>query len=452
MQQRGVDAHAASSARATRGAGVFRFKITGAPPADAAGDEVVVDLHRRLRRSAAPARVLAAGTARRPTADRHVHRGRLRPRSATPRSTRPASPPATSRSRGDGRDTASASTAPTTRRRCSPTASTVRYYLTGALRARAASASTGRGRLARQGGRTRASAGSEQLPPGRDRSSRPTARRRPHLLHRHLAAASSCASPTSSTSRSSRSAARSRSRSATSRCRRREGLPLQARRLRHDQGHQARQPRVGRGDVRAAEGRRRSRTSSSGASPPSPTNLTFLEQYGIFLQGSALLQVNTTGTTKTETLSLEGIPGGTCVPAAGRRRAAAAVGHVLAERARRRAGSRAQERRRRTATSTATTARAPTTLNTEQIHQLQTERFTGVDLTGKNATIEGIVAGKQVAHQDERRPPVLHREGHAAQRHRGLRRPQRGAHVRARAALGRVRDRRRRCGSSTRAR
>src|SRR5262249_7296945 len=40
------------------------------------------------------------------------------------------------------------------------------------------------------------------------------------------------------------------------------------------------------------------------------TNLDFLQQYGLFITGSALLEINTTSTTQTETLSLEGIPGG----------------------------------------------------------------------------------------------------------------------------------------------
>jgi hypothetical protein len=38
-------------------------------------------------------------------------------------------------------------------------------------------------------------------------------------------------------------------------------------------------------------------------------NLDFLKNYGIFVEGSALLQINTTPTPKTETISLEGIPG-----------------------------------------------------------------------------------------------------------------------------------------------
>ena len=40
------------------------------------------------------------------------------------------------------------------------------------------------------------------------------------------------------------------------------------------------------------------------------TNFEFLEQYGIYLTGSVLLQVNTTQRTISETISLEGIPGG----------------------------------------------------------------------------------------------------------------------------------------------
>jgi hypothetical protein len=38
-------------------------------------------------------------------------------------------------------------------------------------------------------------------------------------------------------------------------------------------------------------------------------NLDFLKNYGIFVEGSALLQINTTNTPKTETIALEGIPG-----------------------------------------------------------------------------------------------------------------------------------------------
>jgi hypothetical protein len=38
-------------------------------------------------------------------------------------------------------------------------------------------------------------------------------------------------------------------------------------------------------------------------------NLDFLKNYGIFVEGSAMLQLNTTPTPKTETISLEGIPG-----------------------------------------------------------------------------------------------------------------------------------------------
>ena len=40
-------------------------------------------------------------------------------------------------------------------------------------------------------------------------------------------------------------------------------------------------------------------------------NLDFLKNYGIFVEGSALLQINTTPTTKTEKISLEGVPGDT---------------------------------------------------------------------------------------------------------------------------------------------
>src|SRR6185436_15163932 len=38
-------------------------------------------------------------------------------------------------------------------------------------------------------------------------------------------------------------------------------------------------------------------------------NLDFLKNYGIFVEGSATLQINTTPTEKTEKLVLEGIPG-----------------------------------------------------------------------------------------------------------------------------------------------
>ncbi len=39
------------------------------------------------------------------------------------------------------------------------------------------------------------------------------------------------------------------------------------------------------------------------------TNFAFLEPYGVYLYGSAMLQINATGETKVETLTLEGIPG-----------------------------------------------------------------------------------------------------------------------------------------------
>src|SRR4029079_8702509 len=40
------------------------------------------------------------------------------------------------------------------------------------------------------------------------------------------------------------------------------------------------------------------------------TNFDFLEQYGITLTGSAVLQINATNSPHSETISLEGIPGG----------------------------------------------------------------------------------------------------------------------------------------------
>ena len=39
------------------------------------------------------------------------------------------------------------------------------------------------------------------------------------------------------------------------------------------------------------------------------TNFDFLEPYGVYLSGSALLEINTTSTTQTETISLAGVPG-----------------------------------------------------------------------------------------------------------------------------------------------
>ena len=123
------------------------------------------------------------------------------------------------------------------------------------------------------------------------------------------------------------------------------------------------------------------------------TNLSFLEQYGIFLQGSVLLQVNTTGTTKTETLSLEGIPGGTAflLPVAGAPPLPSGTFSPAPLDAAWIAKLKTPGTNRDLDANDATSAY---TLNTGQTHQLQ-PGFTGVDLTGRNPTVEGLVAGKK---------------------------------------------------------
>ena len=91
------------------------------------------------------------------------------------------------------------------------------------------------------------------------------------------------------------------------------------------------------------------------------TNFSFLEQYGVFMQGSALLQINTTSREQKETISLEGIPGGTIFVDLRHRRARAAERHVHLQRRSIRAGSTCSRRSRPTATSTARpTAARPT--------------------------------------------------------------------------------------------
>ena len=166
-----------------------------------------------------------------------------------------------------------------------------------------------------------------------------------------------------------------------------------------------------------------------------------------------LLQVNTTGTTKTETLSLEGIPGGTAflIPTARRaarcRRArsrAAPLDPALDRRcSRTRATARRDLRPRR--------RRTPTPRLHDRVHRadgpavLTQPGFAGVDLTGKNATDRGHRRRQEVAHQDQRRPLLLHRDARrcsTAPTVYVVRTEERTYELAA--ALGRVRDRRRR--------
>ena len=180
------------------------------------------------------------------------------------------------------------------------------------------------------------------------------------------------------------------------------------------------------------------------------TNLSFLEQYGIFLQGSVLLQVNTTGTTKTETLSLEGIPGGTAflLPVAGAPPLPSGTFSPAPLDAAWIAKLKTPGTNRDLDANDATSAY---TLNTGQTHQLQ-PGFTRRRPDRQEPHGRGPRGGQEVAHQDERRPLLLHRARDAAQRHRRLRRAHRGARVRPRPALGRLRDRRRRADRRSRAR
>ena len=160
-------------------------------------------------------------------------------------------------------------------------------------------------------------------------------------------AAWSCGWPTSSTSRSSRSAARSAleigNRTAPTAPRRSASCSTPRGTIKVIKlGNLA----SARRQVRAREGRRASRTSSSGASPPSRRTSTFLEQYGIYLQGSrAAADQHDRPRRSTETISLEGIPGGAPVRASTPPTAPALpTGTFAPVAARRRAGSRCSRR------------------------------------------------------------------------------------------------------------
>ncbi len=85
---------------------------------------------------------------------------------------------------------------------------------------------------------------------------------------------------------------------------------LQPGRLRHDQGHQDRQHRA------RPAARFVLQTGDTVSGDPEfwgvakiQANFDFLKNYGIFADGEAMLQINTTPTEKTENIVLEGIPG-----------------------------------------------------------------------------------------------------------------------------------------------
>ena len=130
------------------------------------------------------------------------------------------------------------------------------------------------------------------------------------------------------------------------------------------------------------------------------TNFDFLQPYGIDLRGSAMLQINTSNRVQTETISLEGIPGGVifALPVAANAGLLAALptdtfNPIALPSGWTTAFSPAGLTTDRDADGIAGAADATqaVTLNSGQVFKL--ENFGGLTLL--NATIEGIVSGKE---------------------------------------------------------
>ena len=237
-------------------AGVFRFEITSPPAGLTDGSEVVVNYTGDFTFGGV-SRVLATGGSATPDPDGtfiEIHVDRVGDTALDPASLANADIALS----GDGvTDAAGARTVvadPTRGPELLADGETVRYYLTGAFDEGPRPGRLGRRRLARHRGQ-RERGRQRQLPPDRGPGGVRRRGAREDLLHRHQ--------------RRPRAAPRRRVRREHPRDprqglagdrqrhdRRPEGLPLQARRLRHDQGHQAREHRVGRRDVRPAEQRR----------------------------------------------------------------------------------------------------------------------------------------------------------------------------------------------------
>ena len=217
---------------------------------------------------------------------------------------------------------------------------------------------------------------------------------------------------------------------------------VHARRLGHDQGlsSSATSPRAPRSSCsRSATA---STTSSSGASPPFAANLEFLEQYGIYLQGSVLLQINTTAQTRSRDALARGHPGRP--PGRRRRRRGAPAlptGTFAAGAARRGLDRRCSrhhgQRRPQRSTAQRRPARRGRTITYASGQRFQMQGLTRRDRPDRHERQDrGHRRRQEVAHQDHDRQHVLHREGadRCSERHAQgrLHRPQRGPHLRPR--------------------
>ncbi|HKI91835.1 MAG TPA: hypothetical protein VJ986_06010, partial [Gaiellaceae bacterium] len=125
------------------------------------------------------------------------------------------------------------------------------------------------------------------------------------------------------------------------------------------------------------------------------TNFDFLQQYGIYLSGSALLQINMTGSAHQETLTLAGIPGGTIFTAGG-----SSYTSLLASLPADTFNPVDLSQSWTTLfanpgsdSNVVSTAAAPLTLKLNSGQTLTFEKFAGTTL--QNAQVEGVVAGKE---------------------------------------------------------
>ena len=168
------------------------------------------------------------------------------------------------------------------------------------------------------------------------------------------------------------------------------------------------------------------------------TNFDFLQQYGIFLSGSALIEINTTSTTKTETLSLEGVPGGPifAVATAGyvRQARGAADRHLRPGRARLGLGEPLREPRRRPQRRRAGRRERPAHDRVRD-RPGSTRSRTSAALTLQNAQVEGVVAGKEWKILNGDGKPVLRPGRDRRQRQPDPRRQRRAAHLQPRPAV-----------------
>ena len=210
-----------------------------------------------------------------PALRRHATSTSTSTRSATPSSTRrPSRRRDHARRRRGGPDAS-----PATSRRCSPTAAPSASTSPAASPQGAVTRHAQRGRLARPRRRAR-----ERPRPRRfqliERVQPAENDPAPGLLHRHLAAAWSCGSPTCSTEPIIEIRGKVTLEIGTDVPDDGRQASASARRVGHDQGDQARQHRVGRRHVRARDRRRRSSDLEFWGVASFATNFAFLEQYG----------------------------------------------------------------------------------------------------------------------------------------------------------------------------